>query len=64
MSGVHKVRADHRKSNAVPMLCGELHALLELMFKRRRVETTTATIHSVKPPSIRLKYYFGPRFTI
>lgn len=41
MSGIHEVRADHWERNAVAMLRWELHALLELMFKRRRVETET-----------------------
>lgn len=41
VSGVHEVRADHRERDAVAMLSRKLHALLELVFKRRRVETDT-----------------------
>ena len=43
MRGVHEVGADERERDAEPMLGGKLHALLELLLKRRRVEAATVS---------------------
>ena len=43
--GCHKMRADERKCHTVAVLCRELHALTELLLKRRCVEAAHRTKH-------------------
>lgn len=40
MCGLHEVGTDEWEGNAVAMLSRKFHALLELVLKHRRVETT------------------------
>ena len=41
MGGLHEVGTHHGEGDAVAVLGGELHALLELVLKHRRVETAS-----------------------
>ena len=59
VGGLHEVCTHHGEGDAVAVLGGELHALLELVLKHRRVETesekfsysVTTSLGSIQPCS-------------
>ena len=52
VGGLHEVGTHHGKGDAVAVLGGKLHALLELVLKHRRVETASRTFSYIVTSSL------------